>query len=107
MCFSKSPQKGSSTARVWPASDLFVAGSKFMDLATLSQLAKVTGGQLNSYPGFSAARQDDVRLRADLESLVTRKTGFEAVMRMRVAIGATIARFYGHFNVRGRDRGSA
>ena len=43
------------------------------------------------------------RLRHDLQRYLTRKIGFEAVMRVRATRGISIHTFYGNFFVRSTD----
>jgi len=83
--------------------DVFLGGQQYMDTATISQLPKVTGGQMHFYRGFSVDRGDDQRMQHDMARLMTRETGFEAVMRLRTAVGLKITNFFGNFHLRGKD----
>lgn len=65
-----------------------------MDLATLSSITQVTGGDLLYIPGFSSAR-DTNRLTAELEHLLTRVYVLEPSCRLRTPSGVGIKQFYG------------
>ena len=49
------------------------------------------------------ARAEAERLRHDLQRYLTRKIGFEAVMRVRATRGISIHTFFGNFFVRSTD----
>ena len=82
--------------------DLFCCCEHHADLASLAPLPKYTGGQLCHYPGFYAARDADT-LRHDLARVLTRKTAFEAVMRVRASRGVKVSAFHGNHFLRGAD----
>jgi protein transport protein SEC24 len=82
--------------------DLFCFGHGYNDFATLGCLPRYTCGQGYYYPGFSG-RTDGAKFRAELTRLLTRGTGFEAVMRVRLSRGLRITNFFGHYFVRGSD----
>ena len=42
-------------------------------------------------------------MQHDMARLMTRETGFEAVMRLRTAVGLKITNFFGNFHLRGKD----
>ena len=54
------------------------------------------------YPSFSAA-SDGARFSSDLTHALTRRTCFEAVMRVRCTRGMRLSNFYGNFCIRGTD----
>lgn len=104
--------------------DLFVTSHTYVDLATVSTISKYTGAQVYFYPGFSRAatvslaaganlspygavaaghKGVQMRLRQDLLRVLTRYTGFEAVMRIRTSQGINVNAFYGNFFIRGKD----
>jgi hypothetical protein len=64
---------------------------RILDVATLGQLAKLTGGQVYAYPNFTAATHG-AALMAEVSRALTREQGFEAVMRVRCSRGTNDAR---------------
>lgn len=82
--------------------DLYLTASQFMDVATLGTLPQFTGGQLYYYPGFKADR-DGEKLFREIRTLITRETGFEAVMRVRTSKGIKVTAHYGNFFIRSTD----
>lgn len=82
--------------------DLFLFPWQYMDLAALGELAKYTAGSMHSYPMFNKD-QDGPRFEAQLKSILTQKTAFESVMRIRCTKGMRITNFYGNFFIRGTD----
>jgi protein transport protein SEC24 len=83
--------------------DVFLlAQQHYVDVATLGTLSQLTGGQLLYFPEFNAAR-DGYKLRVDLTHVLTRTTGFEAVMRLRCSKGLKVQGYYGHFFLRSQD----
>jgi len=89
-------------SRVQIGVDLFSFAPAYSDLASLSTLAKYTGGQVYYFPSFGAQR-DGVKLKADLTHNLLRETGWEAVMRIRCSRGLRISSFHGHFFIRSTD----
>lgn len=49
------------------------------------------------------SERDGARFDEDLYSLLTRPTGFEAVMRVRVTRGLKVVQFHGSYYIRGTD----
>ncbi|KAF4710133.1 hypothetical protein FOZ62_029555, partial [Perkinsus olseni] len=88
--------------RVQITAEMFLTTSMYMDVASISPLARYTGGDIRYYPGFRADVQGE-KLRAELQHVCTRDVGWEAVMRVRVSKGWKITNFYGHMFVRSRD----
>uniref|UniRef100_A0A5K3FLL6 Protein transport protein Sec24C n=1 Tax=Mesocestoides corti TaxID=53468 RepID=A0A5K3FLL6_MESCO len=105
------------------AVDLFMLNSKYCDIATISGVARFSGGGVYHYPNFhydpepaanatgthkraSPALCDFVEvenLRRDLLRYLTRKIGFEAVLRLRCTRGLAVQNFYGNFFMRSVD----
>jgi protein transport protein SEC24 len=91
--------------------DLYLAGLTYIDVATLNQLAKYTGGQVVYLKNFQShyktgakrSTPEELRLKNHVMRSVCRETGFEAVMRIRCSAGFKITQFIGHFNIRGQD----
>jgi protein transport protein SEC24 len=84
------------------AAEVFLFASSYIDIATLGQLAKYTGGQVFYYPAYYALRDEKV-FQTDLQRVLTRATAFEAVMRVRATRGLRITNFYGNYFIRGTD----
>lgn len=92
-------------AGVQIAVDLFMLNSLNADLATLSCVSKYCGGELHYYPGFHPLHHPEQihKYCMDLKRYLTRKIGFEAVMRIRCTRGLAIHTFHGNFFVRSTD----
>jgi protein transport protein SEC24 len=82
--------------------DVFLFSPHYTDTATLSCLSQYTGGQTVYYPAFTAEK-DGHKFRCDLTRILTRETGWEAVMRIRVSQGLKIQAHYGNFFIRSSD----
>lgn len=66
------------------AVDLFLLNSQYSDLATLSGISRFSGGCMYHLPLFKADRaQHADQLSKMFARYLTRKIGFEAVMRVR------------------------
>uniref|UniRef100_A0A182WMH8 Protein transport protein Sec24A n=1 Tax=Anopheles minimus TaxID=112268 RepID=A0A182WMH8_9DIPT len=86
------------------AVDVFLLNSQYCDLATISGISKFSGGCMHHIPLYSETKPQLVKtLRKSLERYLTRKIGFEAVMRVRCTRGLTIHTFHGNFFVRSTD----
>ncbi|XP_054261293.1 protein transport protein Sec24A-like isoform X2 [Macrosteles quadrilineatus] len=86
------------------AVDLFLVNSQYLDLATLSGVSRFSGGCMFHIPLF---RSNNPLLIITLERMfqryLTRKIGFESVMRLRCTRGLSIHTFHGNFFVRSTD----
>jgi len=82
--------------------DTFLFSSQFTDVASIGFLPKFTGGQVYFYPGFTAQRDSD-KFCSELMRDLTRETGFEAVMRIRMSKGFRVSSYYGNFFNRSSD----
>uniref|UniRef100_A0A8C1IM17 SEC24 homolog B, COPII coat complex component n=1 Tax=Cyprinus carpio TaxID=7962 RepID=A0A8C1IM17_CYPCA len=85
--------------------DLFLLSSQYSDLASLACVSKYSAGSVFYYPSFhhihnTAQKQ---KFQKDLQRYLTRKIGFEAVMRIRCTKGLSIHTFHGNFFVRSTD----
>ncbi|XP_076619720.1 protein transport protein Sec24AB isoform X1 [Colletes latitarsis] len=86
------------------AVDLFLLNSQYCDLATLSGMCKFSGGCIYHLPLFRGSKQQNAEiLDKILRRYLTRKIGFEAVMRIRCTRGLSIHTFHGNFFVRSTD----
>eukprot|EP00920_Eleutheroschizon_duboscqi_P001195 GHVT01002773.1.p1 GENE.GHVT01002773.1~~GHVT01002773.1.p1 ORF type:complete len:682 (+),score=174.81 GHVT01002773.1:2-2047(+) len=82
--------------------DLFLAPMHAVDLATMAPVSQLTAGEVRLYPHFTQQAQGE-KLRQELIHVLTRVTGWEAVMRFRVSRGWRIPKWFGHFFFRGTD----
>lgn len=76
--------------------DLFVFNNSYIDLATIGQVARMTGGGIFKYTYFQA-EIDGQRLVADVIKNISRPIAFDTVMRVRTSTGTRPTDFYGHF----------
>ena len=77
--------------------DLFVCSKGAADLASLSVLPTLTGGQLSYMPEFDPADPNDTaKLRDGVVRTVSRNIAWEAVMKVRCSRGLNVASFIGH-----------
>lgn len=76
--------------------DIFVFNNSYVDLATIGQVCRLTGGEIFKYTYFQA-NIDGERLVNDLRRNITRPIAFDAVMRVRTSTGVRPTDFYGHF----------
>uniref|UniRef100_A0A8C2ZV21 SEC24 homolog B, COPII coat complex component n=1 Tax=Cyclopterus lumpus TaxID=8103 RepID=A0A8C2ZV21_CYCLU len=85
--------------------DLFLLSSQYTDLASLSCISKYSAGSIFYYPSFHCTQNPTQleKFQKDLERYLTRKIGFEAVMRIRCTKGLSIHTFHGNFFVRSTD----
>ncbi|KAI4876500.1 hypothetical protein NFI96_029631 [Prochilodus magdalenae] len=68
-------------------------------------MSKYSAGSIFYYPAFHHIHNpaQKVKLQKDLQRYLTRKIGFEAVMRIRCTKGLSIHTFHGNFFVRSTD----
>ncbi|NXN99676.1 SC24B protein, partial [Rhinopomastus cyanomelas] len=87
------------------AVDLFLLSSQYSDLASLACMSKYSAGCIYYYPSFHHSHNPTQaeKLQKDLKRYLTRKIGFEAVMRIRCTKGLSIHTFHGNFFVRSTD----
>ncbi|XP_074922309.1 protein transport protein Sec24B isoform X4 [Chelonoidis abingdonii] len=87
------------------AVDLFLLSSQYADLASLACMSKYSAGCIYYYPSFHHSHNpaQAEKLQKDLKRYLTRKIGFEAVMRIRCTKGLSIHTFHGNFFVRSTD----
>ncbi|KAG0339230.1 COPII subunit, partial [Podila humilis] len=84
--------------------DMFLFGSQYTDVATLSCLPRFTGGSTFFYPAFTAAKSEDaLKFAHELAEFVSQRIALEAVMRVRASKGLKMSAFYGNFFVRSTD----
>ncbi|KAI8997900.1 hypothetical protein BDB01DRAFT_772851 [Pilobolus umbonatus] len=73
----------------------WVFPTQYMDLATISTLSQLTGGDLRYYPSFEHNREKH-RIVYQLNHDLHRNTGFDGVMRIRCSNGLQVLDHYGH-----------
>ncbi|CAH1404108.1 unnamed protein product [Nezara viridula] len=76
--------------------DLFITNNSYIDLATIGQVSRLTGGEIYKYTYFQA-ELDGERLITDVEKNIRRLCAFDAIMRVRTSTGIRPTDFYGHF----------
>jgi len=76
--------------------DLFLFNNAYIDIATLSQVCRLTGGQVYKYTYFQADL-DGERFISDLSRNVSRPVVFDAIMRVRTSTGVRPTDFFGAF----------
>lgn len=86
------------------AVDLFLINSQYIDVATISGISRFSGGCMHHFPMLKPTRPalGDSFARS-FRRYLTRKIGFEAVMRIRCTRGLSIHTFHGNFFVRSTD----
>lgn len=82
--------------------DVFLFPQEYIDVATVGELSRNSGGQLFFYPGFNASSDAD-RLLHDLYRVLSREQAWEAVMRVRASRGVKVHNYFGHFYMRSHD----
>uniref|UniRef100_G3N9B4 SEC24 homolog A, COPII coat complex component n=1 Tax=Gasterosteus aculeatus aculeatus TaxID=481459 RepID=G3N9B4_GASAC len=87
------------------AVDLFLLSSQYCDLASLGCISRYSAGSVYYYPSYHHQHNPaQVEcFQRDLKRYLTRKIGFEAVMRIRCSKGMSIHTFHGNFFVRSTD----
>lgn len=85
--------------------DTFFLNSQFTDVATIACISKFTGGSVFYFPGFHVQHNPAqlTRFQGVLMRYLTRKIGFEAVMRVRCSRGLNITNFHGNCFIRSTD----
>ncbi|GAB5353174.1 hypothetical protein AAMO2058_000015100 [Amorphochlora amoebiformis] len=76
--------------------DIFACPNTYVDLATLSQLTRTTGGQIYYYNSFHA-HKDGEAFHRDMYRNISRYTAFQAVMVIRCSKGLSVTQRYGNF----------
>ncbi|XP_012263622.2 protein transport protein Sec24C [Athalia rosae] len=76
--------------------DLFIFNNSYIDIATIGQVARLTGGEVFKYTYFQADL-DGERLITDIINNIKRPIAFDAIMRVRTSTGVRATDFYGHF----------
>ncbi|KAI7795633.1 protein transport protein Sec24A isoform X1 [Triplophysa rosa] len=87
------------------AVDLFLLSAQYCDLSSLGCISRYSAGSVHYYPSYHKHHNPSQteRFQKDLKRYLTRKIGFEAVMRIRCTKGMSIHTFHGNFFVRSTD----
>ncbi|XP_038596522.1 protein transport protein Sec24A [Tachyglossus aculeatus] len=87
------------------AVDLFLLSGQYSDLASLGCISRYSAGSVYYYPSYHHQHNpvQVEKLQKELKRYLTRKIGFEAVMRIRCTKGLSIHTFHGNFFVRSTD----
>ncbi|KAJ8982087.1 hypothetical protein NQ317_011085 [Molorchus minor] len=89
-------QLGQDCVGVGCSVDLFIFNNSYIDLATIGQVARLTGGEIFKYTYFQADVDGD-RLISDIIMDISRPIAFDAIMRVRTSTGVRATDFFGHF----------
>lgn len=76
--------------------DLFLFNNAYIDVATIGQVSRLTGGEVRKYTYFQADIDGD-RLIKDIITNISRPIAFDSIMRVRTSTGVRPTDFYGHF----------
>lgn len=74
----------------------FVFPSQYIDVASISTLCGITGGDIYFHPRFDLVR-DAIKLQTQVQRTVLRETGYSATLRLRCSNGLRPAQHYGNF----------
>lgn len=87
------------------AVDLFLISAQYCDLASLGCISRFSAGSVYYFPSYHHQHNPAQveRFQKELKRYLTRKIGFEAVMRIRCTKGLSIHTFHGNFFVRSTD----
>lgn len=88
---------GQDLAKEGTSVDLYVFNEEYVDLATLGQVPKLTGGQCYKYTYFRS-KKDSLRLLTDLKDNVSRYIVFDSVMRVRTSTEIQPVEYFGHLS---------
>lgn len=84
--------------------DLFLTGSKYQDVASLSNLLRYTAGQTHYYPSWNGENREDVtKFSMEISKHLSMECALEAVLRIRCSTGFRTSQFYGNFFNRSSD----
>ncbi|KDR19662.1 Protein transport protein Sec24D [Zootermopsis nevadensis] len=78
--------------------DLFAFSDSYIDLATIGQVPRFSGGEIFRYSDFKAD-VDGEQLIADIKHVVSRPVVFVATMTVRTSTGVKATDFYGNLLV--------
>lgn len=96
---------GNQADSIQMAVDTFFIANQYCDVSTVSNVSRWSSGTIYYYQGMHK-EHDPVtfdKFRKDLDRYLTRKIGFEAVLRLRCSTGVKVQQFHGNAFVRGED----
>ncbi|SCV67581.1 BQ2448_5192 [Microbotryum intermedium] len=76
--------------------NLFLFPTQYIDVASLSVLSGLSGGEVFFHPRFAPVR-DGTKLRAEIKQVVRRETGYSVTMRIRCSNGLRVSDHFGNF----------
>ncbi|KAF8815725.1 sec24-related protein [Phlegmacium glaucopus] len=91
------PSLGADCALQGIGVTLFLAPSRFIDIASISTVASRTGGDIFFHPRFERIRDGDV-LKGQLRRVLKRTQGYDCMMRVRCSKGLQTDKYYGSFH---------
>ncbi|KAF7998595.1 hypothetical protein HCN44_011003 [Aphidius gifuensis] len=87
---------GQDCVNVGCSVDLYLFNNSYIDIATIGQVCRLSGGEVFKYTYFQADTDGD-RLITDIINNISRPIAFDSVMRVRTSTGVRPTDFYGHF----------
>ena len=84
------PSLGADCALQGVGVTLFLAPSRFIDIATISTVANGTGGSIFFHPRFEQIR-DGSALKGQMRRILKRMQGYDCMMRVRCSKGMFIS----------------
>ena len=78
--------------------DFFIAapGGAYIDVATIGHVQAMTGGETYYYSNFVMPR-DSLKVTQDVKHVITRETGYQALMKVRCSNGLQVSAYHGNF----------
>ncbi|KAB8345862.1 hypothetical protein FH972_022917 [Carpinus fangiana] len=78
--------------------DFFLAAPQggYLDVATIGFVSEKTGGEVFYYPNFYTPR-DTLKLSKEIKHVLTRESGFQALMKVRCSNGLQVSGYHGNF----------
>merc|ERR1719354_524790 len=76
--------------------DLFLFNNAYIDVATVSQVSRLTGGQVYKYTYFQPDL-DGHRFISDLRHNISRPIAFDSILRVRTSTGVRPTDFFGSY----------
>jgi protein transport protein SEC24 len=90
---------GESCANKQVAIDLFLFSHSYVDVASVGEVCRLSGGQLYYYAGLASPTALQ-QLASDIEVNLTRSAGYEAVLRTRCSNGFSVKGYLGSFSMK-------
>eukprot|EP00742_Colponemidia_sp_Colp-10_P014715 GILJ01016746.1.p1 GENE.GILJ01016746.1~~GILJ01016746.1.p1 ORF type:complete len:1001 (-),score=183.60 GILJ01016746.1:186-2798(-) len=90
------PTMATDCAKQQISFDLILSPTEFIELATIGQLAHITGGSQNLFFNYNH-KYDSHRLAAALEASLVQEAGYAGILRARCSKGLAVKGYHGHF----------